>query len=289
MLSVGYNKWLSVNIAASDATNFTTPLRVQTNISDDVDDMPFIDAAARNARLISEKYSNIHVMLSGGLDSEFVAKTFLDNRLPFTPVIVLLPHCEGEAWYAFKFCEENNLTPMIVDYTDPLRFESLVSSAVKKAHKFNIYPVLATLLNCIIDADLDPSARVVNGFGEPFLDEHDYRSRPIDIFEMSHNQHQIEIEFDDKHPGAFFTYTPELFKACLVNADTSLHCQSYKAKLYNLLPRSKIYVEYKRFVENPKLKYLLEKYTFPKDHPEYLFLQMPKQQWLSLFKKAENV
>lgn len=57
--------------------------------------------------------------LSGGLDSEFVARLMLEAEIKFTPVIFQWVDKTGtiknshDTQYAFKFCEINNLTPIV--------------------------------------------------------------------------------------------------------------------------------------------------------------------------------
>lgn len=79
--------------------------------------------------LLKAELSNISkpvlLYLSGGLDSEFVARALLDADKPFTPVIFnwlddngIITNT-GESVYAFEFCKEHKLTPIVKSVVIP--------------------------------------------------------------------------------------------------------------------------------------------------------------------------
>ncbi len=77
------------------------------------------------------RQGKIQVLYSGGLDSEYVARILLHLKIEFTPVIIQLKNNVDNTIYndfdtvhAFKFCEANNLKPLIYD----LDFNRFVSS-----------------------------------------------------------------------------------------------------------------------------------------------------------------
>jgi hypothetical protein len=45
----------------------------------------------------------------------------------------------------------------------------------------------------------------------------------------------------DRHPGAFFSYTPEIFRAGINDIDTSKNSQVAKSELYQILFRPKMH------------------------------------------------
>ena len=63
----------------------------------------------------------ILLYLSGGIDSELVAKALLDAQVPFTPVVFRWLDAQGQVKndfdtsYAFDFCDEENLACLIKD------------------------------------------------------------------------------------------------------------------------------------------------------------------------------
>jgi hypothetical protein len=75
----------------------------------------------------------IYLGLSGGLDSEIIAKSFLSTGVKFKPLIVEYKNKdhilnEHDTFYAKKFCTNNNLDPLIID----LDFNELIHMVYKK-------------------------------------------------------------------------------------------------------------------------------------------------------------
>lgn len=66
------------------------------------------------AQELYDTYGKIYVGISGGIDSEWVAKCFLRQGIPFTPIIYEADDLNSmDTWWARKWCEENNVTPVI--------------------------------------------------------------------------------------------------------------------------------------------------------------------------------
>jgi hypothetical protein len=76
--------------------------------------MSLWDASTYTAKLIAEKYENLFVSLSGGYDSEFVLKVCIENKIPVTPIIVIMDGGEEETSLALNFCKVNNIEPIVV-------------------------------------------------------------------------------------------------------------------------------------------------------------------------------
>ncbi len=59
-------------------------------------------------------YGKIYVAMSGGIDSEWVAKCFHRQGIPFTPIIYEAEDLMGmDTWWSRKWCSENDITPII--------------------------------------------------------------------------------------------------------------------------------------------------------------------------------
>jgi hypothetical protein len=61
---------------------------------------------------------SIYLGLSGGIDSEIIARLFIQEKVKFTPLILEYYHDrtiinEHDIQYAKRFCQENNITPLI--------------------------------------------------------------------------------------------------------------------------------------------------------------------------------
>jgi hypothetical protein len=72
------------------------------------------------------KEGPLHLMYSGGIDSEYALNIFLHMGIDITPVIVrLLPDYNNhDIDYAFKFCQQHNLEPIVID----INFDEFVTS-----------------------------------------------------------------------------------------------------------------------------------------------------------------
>ena len=224
--------------------NLTTPFNATFNIESPVSTMSFNDAADYTANLIAHKYDNLHVCFSGGLDSEYVATVLCRNKIPFTPVILLTPN-NAEIWYAFKFCKFNNLTPVVFDFSSKTgltnNFSQILLNAYQIASAIKL-PIVEALISNVVSKLLpDSSATVITGCGEP-LRMSDHFDDPIgDVFEIWDRDCYLNLEYGDRHPGAFFTFTPEIFKAMITDIDYTLNSQLAKSKLYGLSERAKSY------------------------------------------------
>jgi len=78
----------------------------------------------------ANKTGKIHLLFSGGLDSEYVARILLHLKMDFEVVIINLKDVNGKDYnihdtsHAFNFCKQYNITPIIYD----LNFDDFVES-----------------------------------------------------------------------------------------------------------------------------------------------------------------
>ena len=130
------------------------------------------------------KEGKLHIMYSGGLDSEYVLSLFLELGMDITPVIVKLNpfYNNHDIQYALNFCQLKNLTPMIID----IDFDEFVKSEkildIARETRSSVYHRPATAY-----AAGQINGTVLLGDGEPYIrldentntwnleiDEHDY-------------------------------------------------------------------------------------------------------------------
>jgi hypothetical protein len=72
----------------------------------------------------AQKVGKLQLCLSGGLDSEYVLAVLLKLGMEVEPVIMTTAYNHHETQYAFKFCQEHNITPTVVD----LDYDKFISS-----------------------------------------------------------------------------------------------------------------------------------------------------------------
>jgi hypothetical protein len=89
----------------------------------DIDPLPikfdnyFIESCRAAEEIYSQKQGKVHVMYSGGIDSEHCLNVFLHLGMDVTPVIIKLNpgHNDHDTAWAFKFCESKNIVPLVID------------------------------------------------------------------------------------------------------------------------------------------------------------------------------
>jgi hypothetical protein len=200
-------------------------------------------AASNTAQLIRADYNKpLYIAMSGGVDSEFVANTFLNEQIPFTPVILRIDKYNyPEYWFAEYWCQQNNVTPVYLDFTGP-EFLTLV----KKYITDGIVPRLYGYLTHLIVADHVNSIGgiLVSGEGDPEFNEESK------VFMCDEVDFITDIHRPGQHPTCFFMYTPEIALAYLDSFDVTKSERDNKFRMYGVPPRPKFnYTNYLNAVE----------------------------------------
>lgn len=233
-----YNDWFQTNVKnhVAGESNFKVYLRPYQFKS-----LDFHSAAKMTAELLYARHKKIYLAYSGGLDSEFILKTFLDNGIPITPVIVLTPHNHIESCYAFRFCRKYSLTPVVLEYTEKQLLEAIYHIILSKVNHFS--PTCA----CFIHMLLVMKYAEENG-GVMLCGEHPVSDQGKNEF---HSIMGTDMTFESgpfyyhalsnvDHPSAFYYHTLELFYAILHELDYTVHVNDAKTKLFGLEYRPKI-------------------------------------------------
>jgi hypothetical protein len=264
----GHNNWLSINLQLEKDQDNCFDIAFQ--LTSPLQNLKFQEAADYTARLISEKYNNIHLLLSGGLDSEYVAKVFVRNNLKFTPVILVNYTNIAEVWYAFKFCQEHNLAPMVLNYSDSYQSHTkFLKMLYDLSLKLKLPPNLSIISNFV--STIIKDANILTGCGDlpGGIDFNDYKFflSPITDDLIVHGS-SFYLNLQKNHPGPFFTYTPEIVKSFVLEIDYKKNIQSAKAELYGILPRSKIIYDLHSISESKILKTMIEDRLYNMQHLE---------------------
>lgn len=284
MTRTGLDGWFGMSLVAGDyQKNIVEPYVVTPILQKPVQKLSFNDAADYTAKAIAERYDNLHVCLSGGLDSEFICKVLLRNNIPFTPVVVNTMWSEMEMWYTYKFCNENNIKPMVLDYTDHIAYDRLILQIINVGLELQYTPRLAMLP--VVITDLFPDAKVLTGFGEPFFNSNDFNEPLGTTFDLASRDMVLNLKYPTEHPGAFFTYTPEILRACVADVNTTVNTQMAKAELYNILPRPKMWTNLFDHCKNPAITKTLdrleEKYYKPFESQSVVISQQDLLNWFN--------
>ena len=246
----GHNNWFQVN-----HKELTEPFKFTYTLPESYNPMPFQAAADYTAICLAEMYSKLHLCFSGGLDSEFVGEVFVRNNIPFVPVILDCEMTKLESSRAFEWCDSKSIEPYVIEYLDN---EKLVLDIIRLAHIIQETPDVG-IVPMIIDESI-PGADLVTGFGDQFVVD--------DIVgdDVILESHDFYLEANTNHPGAFFTYTPELFFASINDIDRSLHAQTAKSNLYGIPNRPKL----RQILDFGRYSYASRHYITPRKNTAWI-------------------
>ena len=220
----GHNAWCEVNLTSKQFS-----FRVNKLVSQELD---FQSACDYTAKKLHQDWNNrsLYISLSGGLDSELVADTFVRNQIPFVPVIVKIGDLNSiESWYAEYWCYKNKITPIVKNLTIP-DYEEIVKkylrAPLRHTHQLGI------ICNFFAaDFVQDLGGYLLTGVGD-INQEHD-------LFYCNTVDFSFDIFLPGQHPTGFFMYTPELVLSYINQFDSNVNEQYNKLKFYNVLPRPK--------------------------------------------------
>lgn len=209
--------------------------------------MHFDRACDLVAEEIADTHQNLYLALSGGSDSEYVAKCLLRNNIPFTPLIIDLDYCKHndqkyESWHALAWCRYHNI--------EPLRINVSVARQVQKEQQncLTIKPRLyrgMPMTTHLVDAVEDRDGYLITGSQLEYYPDWDQMTyleaqlKDYQGFVMQESDIYLETLIPDRHPWAFFYWTPEVMASFVAAWDENKIMQDNKAKIYGTSPRPK--------------------------------------------------
>jgi len=159
-----------------------------SNFKVEIDKLPvggnyYEESVLAAEEIYSIKEGNLHVLYSGGLDSEYVLSLFLELGMNITPVIIKLSNYNAhDIKHAFDFCQSKNITPQIINIDFDMFVKSGKLLEIATETRSSVYHRPATAYAA---GQLDGT--VLLGDGEPYIrlnketnswnleiDEHDY-------------------------------------------------------------------------------------------------------------------
>ncbi len=155
----------------------------------------------------------IYVAMSGGIDSEMVARAMLKEKIPFTPLILQYEksYNKMDIIYAFEFCKQRNITPEIV----PFEIIKFFRDCVNTPYILNNCAHIMHMQIMRIAASLGGMA--VIGVGEQRYEKSNgeiYIPVPQERIAVTHFMHAENVE----GVSAFYCYTPEMMYSLLLEA-----------------------------------------------------------------------
>lgn len=222
----GHNDWYSVNLDPFSINFSPYPFK----------EMSFRDACDHTARLIADKFDNLHLAFSGGYDSELVANVLLRNSIPFTPVIWRDLYSR-ESDFALHWCRKHNVTPRVINGN--VLDENLRKMLRKIASRFKSQDDLGAIPMMIARLIEKENGSLITGTGITASGGLEYPNIMSSFTEWQKNEILVDMLYP-KHPGSFFFYTPEILLAYAKEVDRTLPTQEAKAILYETSFRPKI-------------------------------------------------
>jgi len=108
---------------SGSGNTFSIDIDTITNINS----LNYFTASKEAAQIVADnRQGKLHLMYSGGVDSEYTLALFRSLNISVIPVIVkLFPEYNAhDVAYAFKYCENHNIKPVVID----LNFDNFVKS-----------------------------------------------------------------------------------------------------------------------------------------------------------------
>jgi hypothetical protein len=212
--------------------------------------MDFLEACYDVAYKIRDLGKPIYVPLSGGIDSEFVLKIFLDLNIPVTPVIVSTPANTLESAYAFHYCKKRGVKPIVLEYTEAELVKIYYEEIFKKLNGKGFNSVAVLLAGQYIEEQ--GGVAIV---GEHIIDD--------DCFGVNEWDFYNDVLIHPDNSLYFFIYTPEIVYAMAKARRPKEPDQEFKLRLYGLEFRPKIKYIYSRKADSAMYEIRKSRKIFP--------------------------
>ena len=224
---ISENNWMIDNFTS---TGLTSDYDITFNLYS-FKPLNFYLASEQAAIKLSEKYKNLYVGLSGGIDSEYVLVCFHKLKIPIIPLIILCEGNEEETKYAFKICKKINIIPKVITCSNYEILDICVNFIYKKMNGVGFQS--ATRAHAMHYVKNNGGTLIcgdsIIGDGNRLIRDSEYT--------MDEWAGYFGYEI------GFFTYTPELTYS-MISGNTldgeNMSWKEYKSKLFGLEMRDKM-------------------------------------------------
>lgn len=246
--------WLKTNIR-DRLNDHSLDFKAQFDFSN-ASHIPFHYISKSTAFNIASKHKNIFIGLSGGMDSEYVCKTFIEIGQSFTPVIVDTPANQLEVSYAYHFCRKHDIEPVIIKKTEKELFELFFENVFNKLNGYGKNSIAALLVGNYAKENNGCFVR-----GEQCIENGYYGVNEWDFYN--------EVLIENDPTILFFLHNPEIAYSMIKEYDFGSE-QEFKHRLYEIPFRPKLSWLYSPYIERmfdvifknrtikPKAKYVLQ-------------------------------
>ena len=220
-----------------------------------IEGINFYEASVRTAKHLANKYDDLHLALSGGMDSEYVLHIFYENAIDVKPVIFKSKITGFETNYAIQFCNKRNIKYELVELSVETHIRFMYEKIRMQIKGNGIYtaPVLY-----LIDKYKKP---FITGYGDPFKVTNTFgtMSEELELMEWD-----FYTDLYKTQPAPFFCQNTEIFAALIREIEYDVPLQEAKSRLYGVDWRPKFTSEngpyhhslsqMKRYVRNSSCK-----------------------------------
>lgn len=236
----GKDNWYTVNIAFNKKP-VPAEFSIKFNHTVAPKAISFQQAADEALLDVANTFNHLHLGLSGGLDSEFIAEVLYRNKIPFTPIIGVSP-LNNDYRFALHWCQQHNIKPIVFDYVKER--DALLGHCFKFLKDFPCNADAGALTSYLYQI-----ASANNGYllvAEPTLPLRttDFYEPITDFYTVILEQFILNLLASPLTSILF--WTPELVLSAAQELDTALDDPSARAKLYNVPYRPKVSSEYQR-------------------------------------------
>jgi hypothetical protein len=223
------------------------------------------EAASKDVvQKLCELNKKIFVSLSGGMDSEYVMKSFLKSNAYAVPIIVKTEGNLYESSYAFHFCKQNNLQPIVLEKSNIEILKIFNDDIVRKINGVGINSVPALISGRYAQ---DHNGILIRG--EHLIeDDVDWNT---DIKGISSNEYDFynDVLIEKNNTYYFFLHTINIVNAMIKEIQSEETAQEYKFRLYQVPFRPKFSYFYPRLFHEVVKKLLSDRQYKPNYHYDF--------------------
>lgn len=232
----------------------------------------FDDACNDVCLELYEKYENLSLAFSGGMDSEYILRKFHSMNIPILPIIVCCRNPEEER-YAFKICKELKIVPKVIQLSE---YDFL------KYYKKYIYEQLGcpgyNSTQIVVAKEFSETQKSTLIVGGNLIGEDDFINDEKFVWISD-----IDLYADHFFQGVnninFYFYNMEIVYAMLPKEySPNIKWQEYKSVLYGVEYREKIKAKY-----SEQTKYILDKMHKKLANRNYEICSWSKSEVLEIF------
>lgn len=197
----------------------------------------FKEESRKVCKELYEKYGdNLFLSFSGGADSEYILKTFIELGIPIKPVLVSCPYNQYDIKPAFKYCEDRNIELIVLEYGD-----EYIDIAHKKIYDKGLMSPIGLTPLLVYDYVKSMNGKVISGQGEPLpITNRTTRTDISTVLQMFEFEFYMDVYAEDQ-PAPFYCYNQNIFYTYLNEINKTLDLEESKCILYDIKYRIKTY------------------------------------------------